>query len=84
MNQIENQIFHISLSTAHPAKFAAAVELALENEKDFNFERKILSLDFVSLLQKQEHIITVGNLWKQVRDIIKKQVEEKLKAGSYV
>ena len=29
---------HISLSTAHPAKFSSAVELALKNEKDFRFK----------------------------------------------
>src|SRR5215471_12531474 len=46
INRAEKQIFHVSLSTAHPAKFAAAVELALENE-DFNFEEKVLPPDFI-------------------------------------
>lgn len=29
---------HIALATAHPAKFSSAVELALQDEKDFQFE----------------------------------------------
>lgn len=32
-----SQVHHISLSTAHPAKFSSAVELALKDEKDFEF-----------------------------------------------
>ena len=39
---------HISLATAHPAKFSSAVELALKEEKDFRFE-DIQPKEFVGL-----------------------------------
>ncbi|KAF1810708.1 tryptophan synthase beta subunit-like PLP-dependent enzyme [Eremomyces bilateralis CBS 781.70] len=75
-------VSHISLSTAHPAKFSSAVGLALEDEKDFDFEAKVLPEEFRGLLQKQERLTTVENSWEHVRELLKKQVEEELKAGS--
>ena len=78
INRVGKQICHVALSTAHPAKFSAAVELALKSEKDFNFEEKVLPPDFVGLLQKQERITVVENSWEQVREIVKNKVEEEL------
>jgi threonine synthase len=39
---------HISLSTAHPAKFSKAVEMALASERGFNF-KTVLPQEFVGL-----------------------------------
>jgi threonine synthase len=78
INRVRKKILHVSLSTAHPAKFAAAVELALKDKKGFNFEEEVLPSEFIGLLQKQERITTVGNSWEQVREIIKEQVKEYL------
>jgi threonine synthase len=78
------KIPHISLATAHPAKFAAAVELALQHEEGFDFKKKVLPLEFVGLLQMQERVTTVENSWEHVREIIMEQVEEELKGGSGV
>lgn len=69
---------HISLSTAHPAKFAGAVELALKDEKDFNFEEKVLPEEFVGLDQKPKRVSDVSNDWKAVRELVKEQVEKEL------
>jgi threonine synthase len=84
ISRVGKQVVHISLSTAHPAKFAAAVELALKNEKDFDFEKQVQPPDFVGLLQKQERITVVENSWEQVREIIKERVEEELRAEGSV
>lgn len=70
---------HISLSTAHPAKFAGAVEMALKDEAGFNFEEKVLPPEFHGLEAKEKRVTEVVNDWKAVREIVKKQVAEELK-----
>lgn len=72
---------HISLSTAHPAKFAGAVELALQKEEGFNFEDKVRPKEFVGLESKEKRVTEVENDWQKVREIVKKQVDEELKAA---
>lgn len=47
---------HIALATAHPAKFASAVEEALKDEKDFQF-KNLLPEQFVGL-EKMEKRVT--------------------------
>ncbi|KAI1780446.1 threonine synthase [Hypoxylon cercidicola] len=74
-----SQAPHISLSTAHPAKFAGAVELALKDEAGFSFEEKVLPPELVGLEAKERRVTDVVNDWKAVREIVKKQVEEELK-----
>ena len=65
----------ISLATAHPAKFANAVELALKDEKDFSFE-KILPEQFVGLAKMEKKVIEVGaNAGLEgIREIIMREV----------
>lgn len=74
---------HISLSTAHPAKFAGAVEMALKDEAGFNFQEKVLPEEFVGLESKEKRVTTVENDWQVVREIVKKQVEEELQAAAH-
>ncbi|KAI1069939.1 hypothetical protein LB507_007935 [Fusarium sp. FIESC RH6] len=69
---------HISLSTAHPAKFAGAVELALKDEKDFNFNEKVLPEEFAGLEKLPKRVSDVSNDWKVVREQVKQQVEKEL------
>lgn len=71
---------HIALSTAHPAKFSGAVTLALEKEEEFKFEEKVLPQEFVGLDKKEKRVSEAPNDWKAVRELVKKQVEEELKA----
>ncbi|KAL1836878.1 hypothetical protein VTJ49DRAFT_4534 [Mycothermus thermophilus] len=68
----------ISLSTAHPAKFAGAVNLALEKEEGFDFEKKVLPEQFVGLDKKEKRVREVVNDWKAVRDIVREEVEGEL------
>lgn len=69
----------ISLSTAHPAKFAGAVTLALKDEPGFEFDAKVLPPEFVGLDKKEKRVREVPNDWKAVRDLVKAEVEEELK-----
>ncbi|KAH7137265.1 putative threonine synthase [Dactylonectria estremocensis] len=69
---------HISLSTAHPAKFSAAVSKALENEAGFDFQT-VLPAEFVELLTKETRVTDVENSWTKVRGIVIEQVESSLK-----
>ena len=71
---------HISLSTAHPAKFAGAVELALRDQPGFDFAAKVLPPEFAGLEAKERRVTSVENDWKKVREIVEKQVAEELKA----
>ncbi|KAK3297951.1 threonine synthase [Chaetomium fimeti] len=69
----------ISLSTAHPAKFAGAVTLALKDEVGFEFDSKVLPPEFVGLDKKEKRVRDVENDWKAVRELVKEEVEEELK-----
>ena len=67
---------HISLSTAHPAKFSNAVDLALRKEPNFDFS-KVLPKEFVGLEEKERRVRSVpgGVGWEGVRAIVKEEVE---------
>jgi threonine synthase len=70
---------HISLSTAHPAKFASAVDLALSNEDGYSFS-EVLPEEFVGLEQRERRVTAVpaGSGWEGVREIVKAEVEQEL------
>jgi threonine synthase len=74
---------HISLSTAHPAKFSGAVDSALRDEAGFNFDEQVLPSEFKDLLQKEKRVEFVDNSWLKVREIVKKQVEVDLVGESH-
>lgn len=74
-----NATAHIALSTAHPAKFSGAVDLALRGAEGFDFEKKVLPSEFVGLEQKERRVTGVENDWTKVRELVKKQVEEELR-----
>lgn len=71
-------LHHISLSTAHPAKFSGAVERALSAEDAFNFEKDVLPSEFVGLDQKEKRVTEVENNVDKVRELVKTQVEQEL------
>ena len=71
-----SHIPHISLSTAHPAKFSEAVKLALKHDNSFDFEKKVLPPELDKLSRMEKRVITVENSWETVREIVKKQVAE--------
>ncbi|MCJ1248947.1 threonine synthase [Trapelia coarctata] len=51
---------HISLATAHPAKFASAVQLALGAEQGFDFEKEVLPQEFLGLESRERRVRAVG------------------------
>ena len=73
---------HISLATAHPAKFANAVDLALKDEPGFSFDT-VLPEEFVGLEKKEKRVLTVpkGAGWEGVRTIVEDEVEKELKGS---
>jgi threonine synthase len=73
---------HISLATAHPAKFANAVDMSLKSEQGYSFE-KILPEEFVGLEDKERKIIDVSKDagWQGVRKIVQEEVAAELKAN---
>lgn len=72
-------IQHISLSTAHPAKFASSVDLALRAEDGYDFN-EVLPQEFIGLEQRESRVTPVraGAGWQGVRDIIKAEVDQEL------
>lgn len=71
--------YHISLSTAHPAKFASAVDLALRGQDGYDFN-EVLPQEFVGLEQRESRSTPVpaGAGWQGVRTIVKSEVEQEL------
>ncbi|KAM0262118.1 hypothetical protein ACHAQJ_001859 [Trichoderma viride] len=76
------QAHHISLSTAHPAKFSGVVATALADQPNFNFEEQVLPEEFKALSAKEKRVTLVENSWEKVRELVKSQVEKDLKAQS--
>lgn len=72
---------HIALSTAHPAKFAGAVDLALKDEASFSFDA-ILPDAFVGLDKKERRVTDVPRsaVWQGIRKIVQDEVKAELKA----
>ncbi|KAK2784885.1 threonine synthase [Onygenales sp. PD_12] len=66
---------HISLSTAHPAKFAHAVDLALNGQEGYQFD-DVLPPEFIGLEKKERRVIDVpaGQGWQAVKKIVDEKV----------
>lgn len=64
---------HISMSTAHPAKFSQAVQLALKDEGSFDFDKSVLPPELHRLSQMEKRVTLVENSWDTIREIIKKK-----------
>lgn len=67
----------VSLATAHPAKFANAVDLALEHESGFSFDT-VLPEQFVGLDKKERKVIKVpaNTDLAGIRELVTKEVEK--------
>lgn len=74
-------LHHISLATAHPAKFANAVDLALKDEKGFTFDT-ILPEQFVGLdkMEKRVRLVRKSEGLAGMRSIIREEVARELEA----
>nr|POE84299.1 threonine synthase [Quercus suber] len=71
-------VHHISLATAHPAKFSHAVELALKDSSDFSFAT-VLPEQFVGLEEMPRRVTECKADWRNVREIVCREVEEEKK-----
>lgn len=61
----EENLYYISLSTAHPAKFNHAVDLALAGVNNYNFEAHVRPTEFIGLESRE----------RRVRDVEKADIE---------
>ena len=73
---------HIALATAHPAKFANAVELALPEQKEY-FQEKVLPVEFKGLEDKPRRVSHVQKSegWQGVRKVVIAEVEAERQAA---
>ncbi|RMZ32023.1 hypothetical protein D0859_03865 [Hortaea werneckii] len=72
-------IHHISLATAHPAKFSHAVELALKDVEGFTFE-KVLPEQFIGLEEMEKRCLDAPASWEKVKGIVRELVENEIRA----
>ncbi|KAI4182048.1 MAG: hypothetical protein LQ348_004912 [Seirophora lacunosa] len=68
-----SQMPHISMSTAHPAKFSHAVQLALKDEDTFDF-KNVLPPELRRLSQMEKRVTIVDNSWEKVKEMIKNRM----------
>lgn len=78
--QAGEDVQYISLATAHPAKFSAAVEMALKDVEGFTFET-VLPEQFKGLMELEKRLVDCKAEWKAVREIVVREVEEELKSA---
>jgi threonine synthase len=76
----KDDVHHISLATAHPAKFSAAVEMALQEVEGFTFET-VLPEQFKGLMDLEKRVVDCKAEWEAVREIVVREVEEELKGS---
>lgn len=71
----EPETYHVALATAHPAKFAAAVDLALGAENSFEF-KDVMPKAFLGLEKRERRVRAVekGAGMEGVRKIITEEV----------
>lgn len=65
---------HISLSTAHPAKFSGAVERALNGIPGFSFEESVRPEEFKGLEEREKRVRDVENDWRAVGKVIEEEL----------
>ena len=72
-------ISHISLSTAHPAKFVSSVDLALRDQSGYDFA-EVLPPELVGIEERESRITPVGAGagWQGVREVVKAEVDQEL------
>jgi threonine synthase len=73
-----SDVHHLTLATAHPAKFSHAVELALRDQESFSFET-VLPVQLQGLEKMERRVKDSPADWKAVREIVRRDVEEEKK-----
>jgi threonine synthase len=65
----------ISLSTAHPAKFSQAVDLALKEVEGYDFDGMVRPKEFVGLEGREKRVVVVG---RPDVELVRGVIEERL------
>jgi threonine synthase len=71
----EEGIYTVSISTAHPAKFNHAVDLALKDEKGYDFDAMVRPKEFIGLEEREKRIRVVE---RPDAELVKMVMEELL------
>jgi threonine synthase len=77
----EGDVTFVSLSTAHPAKFNHAVDLALKEESGYNFETMVRPKEFIGLEQREKRVKAIE---RADAELVRAAVEEMLAAEGKV
>lgn len=77
----EKDVHFVSLSTAHPAKFNHAVDLALKEQADYDFETSVRPKEFIGLEQREKRVRVIA---KADPELVRAAVEEMLAAEGKV
>lgn len=64
-------------------KFFGVVDMVFKEEKEFDFVKQVLLVEFVGLEEKEKRVIIVFNDFKYVCELVKKQVDEEFKVFGY-
>ncbi|KAH8922948.1 tryptophan synthase beta subunit-like PLP-dependent enzyme [Atractiella rhizophila] len=73
-NRVKSSSTQLILSTAHPAKFSAAVSAALEDETEFEFDRDVMPAELKGLLQKERRMVKVKDR-RETMDVVGREVK---------
>ena len=68
----------VSLATAHPAKFASAVDQALGGVEGFDFEKQVLPDEFVGMEEKEKRVRVAqkGEGVEGMRQLIREELQQ--------
>lgn len=69
-------VVQIIIATAHPAKFNAAVDLALAGRAGFDFDRDVMPKEFEGLLDLPRRMFDVANGTEPVKAVIAREVSK--------
>lgn len=77
----EKDVHFVSLSTAHPAKFNHAVDLALKEETSYDFETTVRPKEFIGLEQREKRVRVIE---RADSELVRAALEEMLAAEGKV
>ena len=74
----KSPIHVISLATAHPAKFAEAVQVSLSDQVDFDFQKQVLPPQFeeLSSMPRRLRKVDPGISLEGIKDIIQEEMKQ--------
>ncbi|TIA91962.1 hypothetical protein E3P99_00810 [Wallemia hederae] len=83
VNAPDSNTYQICLATAHAAKFSEAVEHALKDQSQFNFEKDVLPKEFHGLMDKQRRVIDIDGIAPELtKEVIESKASKEAAEGN--